>query len=223
MMDYMALTNEIPKDAQLGLRERSRLEKFRRIRAAAEELFNERGYEQTTTKEVAERAGVGEATLFRYVTTKHELLLLVIGESMNQAIDAIEATDRASAPNSRTALDYISRVYAIFAARAKFFAADPENVTRYLHYGFRAGSQLGAQSVAQGDRIISLVSSILDSAATNGFMMTDVESRVVAQNCNGTYIHEILRSPVREFSPDDFWERLQNRLRVQIEPLFTSR
>lgn len=221
-MDYMALTNEPSKDAELGLRERSRLEKFRRIRAAAEELFSERGYEQTTTKEVAERAGVGEATLFRYVTTKHELLLLVIGESMNQAIDAIEATDRISAPTSRTAFDYISRVYAIFEARAKFFAADPENVTRYLHYGFRAGSQLGAQSIAQGDRIIGLVASILDSAGTNGFFRTDVDSRVVAQNCNGTYIHEILRSPVRQFSPDDFWERLQNRLRVQIEPLFTS-
>ncbi|GAA1874878.1 TetR/AcrR family transcriptional regulator [Paeniglutamicibacter psychrophenolicus] len=220
-METMALANESPEEAGLGLRERSRLERLRRIRAAAEELFNERGYEQTTTKEVAERAGVGEATLFRYVTTKHELLLLTIGENMNQAIDSIEAADLHTAPSSRTAADYIARVYAVFEERAKFFGADPENVTSYLHYGFRAGSQLGAQSVAQGDRIINLVSSILDSAADSGFFSPDVESRVVAQNCNGTYIHEVLRSPVRQFSADDFWERLQKRLSVQIEPLFT--
>lgn len=221
-METMALTNESPEEAHLGLRARSRLERFRRIRAAAEELFNERGYEQTTTKEVAERAGVGEATLFRYVTTKHELLLLVIGESMNQAIDAIEAADLLRSPNSRTAADYIDRVYAVFETRAKFFAADPDNVTSYLHYGFRAGSQLGAQSIEQGDRIIDLVSSIFDSAASAGFFRPGADSRVVAQNCNGTYIHEVLRSPVRQFSPSDFWERLQQRLRVQIEPLFTS-
>lgn len=222
MMETMALASESADEAHLGLRERSRLERFRRIRAAAEELFNERGYEQTTTKEVAERAGVGEATLFRYVTTKHELLLLVIGESMNQAIDAIEAADQLSAPSSRTAADYIARVYAVFEERAKFFRADPDNVTSYLHYGFRAGTQLGAQSIAQGDRIIGLVSSILDSASSAGFFRPDVESRVVAQNCNATYIHEVLRSPVRQFSPDGFWERLQKRLRVQIEPLFSN-
>lgn len=206
--------------APVGLREKARLERYRNIRAAAEQLFNERGYEHTTTKEVAELAGVGEATLFRYVSNKHELLLLVIGERMDMTLQAIEDADKELAANTSTARDYVERIYAIFRARARFYATDPENVTSYLHYGFKAGSQLGAQSISQGDRVIVLIAAILDDARDAGYLGADVDSLVVAQNCNGTYIHEILRTPARGFRPEDLWEKLRERLRVQIEPLF---
>ena len=206
--------------APVGLREKARIERYQNIRAAAEQLFNQRGYEQTTTKEVAELAGVGEATLFRYVTNKHELLLLVIGERMDTALQAIEDADKKLATTTANAQDYIERIYAIFRARAQFYATDPENVTSYLHYGFKAGSQLGAQSIAQGDRIIALTASILDNAREAGHLIAEVDSRVVAQNCNGTYIHEVLRTPARGFRPEDLWDKLHERLRVQVEPLF---
>ncbi|MDT0194353.1 TetR/AcrR family transcriptional regulator [Arthrobacter sp. AB6] len=206
--------------APVGLREKARIERYQNIRAAAEQLFNERGYEHTTTKEVAELAGVGEATLFRYVSNKHELLLLVIGERMDTTLQAIEDADKELAANTSTARDYVERIYAIFRARARFYATDPENVTSYLHHGFKAGSQLGAQSIAQGDRVIVLIAAILDDARDAGYLSADVDSLVVAQNCNGTYIHEVLRTPARGFRPEDLWEKLRERLRVQIEPLF---
>jgi AcrR family transcriptional regulator len=206
--------------APVGLREKARLERYQNIRAAAEQLFNERGYEHTTTKEVAELAGVGEATLFRYVSNKHELLLLVIGERMDTTLQAIEDADKELAANTSTARDYVERIYAIFRARARFYATDPENVTSYLHHGFKAGSQLGAQSISQGDRVIVLIAAILDAARDAGYLSADVDSLVVAQNCNGTYIHEVLRTPARGFRPEDLWEKLRERLRVQIEPLF---
>lgn len=206
--------------APVGLREKARIERYQNIRAAAEQLFNERGYEHTTTKEVAELAGVGEATLFRYVSNKHELLLLVIGERMDTTLQAIEDADKELAAKTSTARDYVERIYAIFRARAKFYATDPENVTSYLHHGFKAGSQLGAQSISQGDRVIALIAAILDDARKAGYLSADVDSLIVAQNCNGTYIHEILRTPARGFRPEDLWEKLRERLRVQIEPLF---
>lgn len=206
--------------APVGLREKARIERYQNIRAAAEQLFNERGYEHTTTKEVAELAGVGEATLFRYVSNKHELLLLVIGERMDTTLQAIEDADKELAANTSTARDYVERIYAIFRARARFYATDPENVTSYLHHGFKAGSQLGAQSISQGDRVIALIAAILDDARKAGYLSADVDSLIVAQNCNGTYIHEVLRTPARGFRPEDLWEKLRERLRVQIEPLF---
>ncbi|MFT4296765.1 MAG: helix-turn-helix domain-containing protein [Micropruina sp.] len=45
------------------------------LQRAAVELFAERGYEATTTAQVAERAGVSEMTLFRHFATKEALLL----------------------------------------------------------------------------------------------------------------------------------------------------
>lgn len=45
------------------------------LRHAAWTLFVERGYDATTTAEIADRAGVSEMTLFRHFPTKEALLL----------------------------------------------------------------------------------------------------------------------------------------------------
>lgn len=45
------------------------------LRQAALELFAERGYDATTTTQIAHRAGVTEMTLFRHYGTKEALLL----------------------------------------------------------------------------------------------------------------------------------------------------
>ena len=46
----------------------------RRLQQAAVELFCERGYDQTTTAEIAARAGVTERTFFRHFPDKREVL-----------------------------------------------------------------------------------------------------------------------------------------------------
>lgn len=55
----------------------------RRILAAAAELFSERGYAGTTTREIARAAGVNEVTIFRHFETKHNLLSEVIHAHAN--------------------------------------------------------------------------------------------------------------------------------------------
>jgi AcrR family transcriptional regulator len=71
---------EAPRSAKktspstLGLRERKKIDKLRRIKAAATELFKSKGFAATTTIEIAERAGVAEGTLFLYAEDKRDLL-----------------------------------------------------------------------------------------------------------------------------------------------------
>lgn len=45
-----------------------------RLQQAALELFGERGYEQTTVAEIAQRAGLSERTFFRHYADKREVL-----------------------------------------------------------------------------------------------------------------------------------------------------
>ena len=61
----------------VGRRERNKQAKLDRIIAAAAELFAERGVEEVTTQQIADRADIGTGTLFLYAKTKGELLLLV--------------------------------------------------------------------------------------------------------------------------------------------------
>jgi AcrR family transcriptional regulator len=68
----------------LGLRERNKLDKLRRIKTAAAELFASKGFDATTTLEIAERAGVGEGTVFLYTQDKRDLLFQICMDELEQ-------------------------------------------------------------------------------------------------------------------------------------------
>ena len=83
----------------LGRRERNKLDKLQRITAAAGELFAERGVDDVTTQEIADRADIGTGTLFLYAKTKAELLLLVQNSAYAVALERGRA-DSASATSA---------------------------------------------------------------------------------------------------------------------------
>lgn len=60
-----------------------------RLQQAALELFSERGYDQTTTSEIAARAGVTERTFFRHFSDKREVLFDGQGKLLKALTEAI--------------------------------------------------------------------------------------------------------------------------------------
>jgi AcrR family transcriptional regulator len=70
----------------VGRRERNKQLKLERIVAAATELFAERGVDDVTTQEIADKADIGAGTLFLYAKTKGELLLLVQNSTYAEAL-----------------------------------------------------------------------------------------------------------------------------------------
>ena len=60
--------------AALGQRERNKLDKLGRIKDAARGLFLAKGFDDTTTREIATRAGAGIGTIFVYAENKRDLL-----------------------------------------------------------------------------------------------------------------------------------------------------
>lgn len=89
----------------LGRRERNKAEKRRRIAAAAAELFAAQGYARTTTQQVAHAADVADGTVFRYATTKPELLLMVLNEQLVPLLDAGRAEAASAATVAEAVLD----------------------------------------------------------------------------------------------------------------------
>lgn len=142
--------NDTASTATTGLRERARRRRLESIRAAAGELFASKGFEAVSTKEVAEQAGVGEATLFRYVPSKTDLLLLVVGERVSDLVTQLEAQDR-QAPRA-DGRSYVDRVDRVYAARAHMYVQDPLSIAAFMLQGLDAQSGMRSQSVAAGDR-----------------------------------------------------------------------
>ncbi|MFI4976621.1 MAG: TetR/AcrR family transcriptional regulator [Caulobacterales bacterium] len=81
--------------AALTRREQNKFEKRGRIIAAARALFTRKGFDATTSQEIAEAAGVAAGTVFTYARTKDDLLILVFHDEMLEVVErAYEAAGR---------------------------------------------------------------------------------------------------------------------------------
>jgi AcrR family transcriptional regulator len=84
-----------------------------RLQRAAMALYSERGYDETTVAEIAERAGLTKRTFFRYFTDKREVLFWGSEILEQMMVAAIEA-----APADTPALDLVA--IALDAAAVRF-------------------------------------------------------------------------------------------------------
>src|ERR1700678_4488624 len=82
-----------------------------RLQEAALALYSERGFDQTTAAEIADRAGVTERTFFRHFADKREVLFGASGLLKEQIAEGV-----ANAPGSEGALEAVSRGLAAGAA-----------------------------------------------------------------------------------------------------------
>jgi TetR/AcrR family transcriptional regulator len=109
----------------LSRRERNKQAKLDRITAAASALFAEHGIDDVTTQQIADAADIGTGTLFLYVKTKGELLLLVqntnYARALEQGITAAENHE-----------DVLDAVMAVLQPIVECNRAQVENGRTYL-------------------------------------------------------------------------------------------
>lgn len=109
---------ESPRSGFGGQRERNKLEKLKRIKAAARELFIRKGFDETTTREIALEAGVGVGTVFTYAENKRDLLFLVV----NDELEAFTATAEAQVSPKLSCLQNLINV---FGLHYEFYGRQP--------------------------------------------------------------------------------------------------
>ena len=125
----------------LSRRESNKIDKLRRIREAAEKFFITKGFDDTTTREIALAAGVGLGTVFVYAKTKRDLLFLIVNDDLDATVTA--ATKAVSPQRSILHnLLMISRLHCQLmgsqpdlwrlALREMYFYADGAQAERFL-------------------------------------------------------------------------------------------
>lgn len=71
------------------------------IVAAAFAVFTQKGYDDTSIGDIAAHAGVGHGTIYRYFTSKRELLDHVFDFAVEKTVDALAVDELAHAPADR--------------------------------------------------------------------------------------------------------------------------
>ncbi len=77
---------------EVGRAERNKQDKRERLIRAARTLFSAKGFEATTTGEIAALADVGKGTLFFHASSKEQLLVMVFQDDFGRTIDRAFAT-----------------------------------------------------------------------------------------------------------------------------------
>lgn len=176
----------------LGLRERSKMDKRRRIKAAAREVFVEKGYEAATTREIAALADIGIGTLFNYAKDKRELLMMIINDDLDEVNDKSLAAVSPDAP-------LIDQVTAFFAERYAYWASEPELARPAVQETFdflgNAGEQGSetARFYARRPKILEMLTDIIRNGQASGKVADDVSPGLIASLFMTIYLTEVRR------------------------------
>jgi AcrR family transcriptional regulator len=160
-------------DASLGQREKNKIDKRRRIQEAARALFLSKGFDDTTTREIAVRAGVGIGTLFIYADNKRDLLFLV-------ANDELEETTRQAQASVRDEASCLANLLTVFRHHYEFFGRQPELSRLMLReMTFYDSGRQADRFQATRERVIALVAGIVRQALDDGTIRTSEDSGFV--------------------------------------------
>jgi AcrR family transcriptional regulator len=134
----------------------------RRIVTAALELFQSKGFDATTTKQIARRAKVAEGTVFNYFQTKEDIALHFLELEVDHAIETV----RNNARLRRAPLD--EKLFALVEAQLDFLAPHEKFIGAAFIQALRPTSRLGfsTQALDLRNRYLSFVQELVDESRT---------------------------------------------------------
>ncbi|VCU70368.1 putative DNA-binding transcriptional regulator [Pigmentiphaga humi] len=177
---------------ELGLRERSKQDKLRRIKQAAREIFLEKGYDAATTREIAQRADVAIGTVFVYAEDKRDLLMMIV----NADLDAVNDKGARVLQQDGALIDLLM---AFFGLRYKYWARHPQ-ISRPA---VQATSDFLAASVDRGEEtqrfyarranIYAMLGEVVRRKQERGEIGSDASPELIAALFVTIYLAEVRR------------------------------
>jgi len=168
-------------------------------------LFSEKGFSGTTTKEIAQTAGVSEATVFKHFSNKDELYSAILDQ---------KACDRDFSNPFEKIADYISAkddfgVFYTMALNALDKHDKDENFLRLMMHSALEGHDLARiffeNFVVE---VYEFLGSYIRQRQADG-VFREVEPRVVVRAFIGMFVHHSLNNIL--------WDREQKVLKISNE------
>lgn len=157
-------------NAAPGRRAKNKEATRQRIVAAALHLFETKGFEAATTKQIARRAGVAEGTVFNYFETKEDIALHFFEREVDHAISVV----RNKASLRRAPLE--ERLFALVQSQIDFLAPYERFIGAAFVRALQPSSKLafGLQAFALRTRYLAFVQELIEESlpATSTNAMT---------------------------------------------------
>lgn len=217
-----------------GLRERNKQDKLDRIKRAARALFSKRGFQETTIRAIAARAGVATGTVFLYAKDKADLLQHLFSEAVTEiqeeAFATLPSSDAAKAarhgPSHLPSL-LIDQLVHVFGRFLSFYDGDRDLSRLFIKELLFTETSRSAQHFALTFAFLDRLGTLVAAAQERGELRTDVAPQQVASLFFGTYFLSVVAlldtSETMRLDATSATERLRGGLTVQIEGLRPQR
>ena len=196
---------------ELSRRERKKEETRERIFKAACKLFRDKGFEQTTVDEIAEKADVAKGTFFNYFPRKEA----VLGYLSEIWLEEAERKTAELVGHEGPAAAHIRDMFVDFAG---FYEEDPQLAAHIVAESARRFTD-GCDDICK--RWDDLGVKLIEHLQHNGEVRRDVSPERAHEILGAVYHDTLMRWASAEEKPFALKEELRTRLTIAIEGLET--
>ncbi|GFZ78074.1 hypothetical protein GCM10011403_21410 [Pseudohongiella nitratireducens] len=197
-----------PSFASLGLRERKKLLRLKRIVSAARELFMKKGFSSTTIQDIAAEADVGLGTLYLYAKSKEDLLVMVFKSDIIGMIEESYAQIDPEAP-------FLDQLMVFFECHIRYHGHDKSlsrTVLKELSFSITEQRREDIDQITR--RTYGKLIKLIEAARKSGRLEKDLYTGTAAWSSFALYYH-LLQGYLCDFHDEaEFRKSLRNGLSV---------
>ncbi|CAJ1224918.1 TetR/AcrR family transcriptional regulator [Lactiplantibacillus xiangfangensis] len=192
----------------------------RQILAAALDLFSEKGYEEVGTREIAERAGVAEGTLFHNFVSKNGILEAIMQPIVKSVLPTMLNTlDQAVLDQNSDTL--ASFVVALVRDRVVFVMRNQASLAVILSQFFNNAADRAAVLSMVSPTILEQANQAMDRLKASGELV-DWPNRIILQlvfsTIGGYVVDRVLYPEANPVSPQQVTQYLSDFLVNGLNP-----
>jgi AcrR family transcriptional regulator len=215
----------------MGLRESNKQDKRERLGRAARELFSEQGFDATTMRQIADRAGIGVGTIFLYARDKRGLLFLLFSD----AVLDVQRQAFASLPTGEAGAELlVEQLVHVFSSFYRYYATDrrlSRLFVRELLFQDQPASPpaepgAGNSAISDAEKHLGLtleflgrLAALVQQAQERGGLRADFSPLLAAMNFFATYFLTLvgLLDPIHGASLDAELATARLRMALQLQ------
>ena len=162
-----------------GRRERNRKATLRRIEQSAWTLFQEQGYEATTTRQLAQHAEIGIGTLFNYFPEKRTLLVHLMRRRLDRSLVA--------AIESMPELGVMTQLDHIFSCLYRCYEEDRRLARTFVKEWLFVSGSPESQPADWAFMLVQHIASMIVAAQQRGEIQRQIDAMQLAQQIFSTH------------------------------------
>lgn len=165
----------------MGVRDDQKAATRERVLEAARDLFNEVGYEETTIRAIAERAGVSVGSVFTTFASKAEVLSHVMDHRLSELYAEF---DRVIPFLRGGTADKLSSIFAIHyefeTRRVKLFLA-------HVAASYNPNNDPGVTPYGRNPRLNQMLVDVLEEGVRKGEVRADLDRQLIVETLKAAY------------------------------------